>query len=201
MEHTRKGPGRPTQSGPPLTCSGVPMTQEEMEERERARLAKKKLQSKRKLAGKAKSKLFFRQQSSGETSETQPVDIDTSQQGDGGCNHKTGEAQVKCETAKGNEFLNWLHWAEISTHFDGSKKTNSFNKGIGRGPVYRSSHSNVFTSIRPMSSAKYLQDRGNQTYRDTLEKQSDPHLSHDFSNKHQKTVLSFSIENLLGLAT
>lgn len=49
-ENTKKGPGRPPHNAHPQTCSGEPLTQDELERRENARLEKKRRkQQERKL--------------------------------------------------------------------------------------------------------------------------------------------------------
>lgn len=55
-EHTKKGPGRPAQNAPPVTCSGQPMTSEEVARKERARLERKRARDRRRHSQSGASK-------------------------------------------------------------------------------------------------------------------------------------------------
>ncbi|KAK3578028.1 hypothetical protein CHS0354_006702 [Potamilus streckersoni] len=48
-EHTKKGPGRPAHNAHPQTCSGEPMEPDEVERKERERMAKKKRKQEERL--------------------------------------------------------------------------------------------------------------------------------------------------------
>lgn len=49
QEHTKKGPGRPAHNSQPLTCSGEPISEEEIKRKEQERLEKKRRKQKERL--------------------------------------------------------------------------------------------------------------------------------------------------------
>ncbi|KAL4239289.1 hypothetical protein ACF0H5_000106 [Mactra antiquata] len=75
QEHTRKGPGRPAHNSHPQTCSGEPISEDEIKKREREKLERKKKKQEERLRKLEEKKKLFNSMSSISNTSSSSCDI------------------------------------------------------------------------------------------------------------------------------